>query len=132
MAKLLTKQAIFGAQDIKTEDVAVPEWGGVVRVRGLTGIERDNYEQSLIDQRGKKTRVDMRNARAKLVAMTVVNETGERLFSDDEITILGTKSAAALDRIYDVAAALSGVADEDIEELLGNSGPTTSGASPSA
>lgn len=32
---ILTKQAILTAQDLKTEDVAVPEWGGEVRVRTL-------------------------------------------------------------------------------------------------
>ena len=30
---LLSKTAILAAQDLQTEDVEVPEWGGAVRVR---------------------------------------------------------------------------------------------------
>ena len=33
------------------------------------------------------------------------------------IVALGAKSAAALDRIYDVATRLSGITDEDVEEM---------------
>ena len=38
---LLSKSAILCANDLQTEDVDVPEWGGTVRVRSFTGRERD-------------------------------------------------------------------------------------------
>lgn len=129
MGKLLDKASIFGKSDIETRTVPVPEWGGDVQVRGLTGFERDAFESTILDQRGKKAKVDLRNARARLVSMTVVNDKGELLFSDDDIPMLGTKSASALDRIYDVAAALSGLSDEDLDELLGKGKATTGGGS---
>lgn len=132
MGQLLDLQAILGAKDIVTEDVEVPEWGGTVRVTGLNGLERDQFESTLVEQKGKKTRVDLRNARARLVSMTVVDEAGKRVFSPDHVGILGTKSAAALDRVYTVAARLSGLTDEDMDELTGNSDATTSAGSPSA
>ena len=34
---LLTRDAILAAADIQTETVPVPEWGGEVAVRPLTG-----------------------------------------------------------------------------------------------
>ena len=132
MGAILDKRAIFAAKDIKIQLVSVPEWGGDVLVRGLTGHERDRFESTILDQRGKKTKIDLSNARARLVAMALIDNDGKLLFSDDEVGILGTKSAAALDRIYDVAAALSGISDEDIDELLGKDGATTGGGSPSA
>jgi hypothetical protein len=116
----LSRDEILQAQDLPTEDVPVPEWGGVCRVRGLTGAERDAFEQSIVETRGKNTRMNLRNIRAKLVALTVVDEDGNRIFSDEDAEALGKKSAAALDRIFAVAQRLSGLRPEDVEELAGN------------
>lgn len=119
--KLLTRDAILQAEDLPTEDIEVEEWGGAVRVRALTGAERDAFEQSIVEQRGKSTRMNLRNIRAKLVALTVVDADGKRLFSDKDAELLGKKSAAALDRVFEVAQRLSGLSPEDMEELSGNS-----------
>lgn len=121
--KILTRDEILKIQDIKTEEVFIPEWGdGVgVLVRGLTGAERDTFEESVIDQKGKKTRVVMRNARARLVSMSAVDENGKFIFSEADVEALGRKNAAALDRIYEVASRLAGISDEDMDELLKNS-----------
>ena len=54
--KILSKADILRADDIKTIEVAVPEWGGSVLLRGLTGRERDLFEESILDQTGKKTK----------------------------------------------------------------------------
>ena len=50
---ILNKAAILAAEDLKTETVAVPEWGGEVRVRTLTGTERDAFESGLVAEGGK-------------------------------------------------------------------------------
>jgi hypothetical protein len=114
---LLSKDAILSADDLPTEDVEVPEWGGSVRVKALAGKDRDAFEASMQQQRGKEYVRNMANVRAKLVAKTVVDENGERMFAENEINALGQKSAAALDRIFEVAAKLSRLSDDDIEEL---------------
>lgn len=116
----LTREQILECVDLQYEDVAVPEWGGTVRVRGLTGAERDAFESSFVQQQGTKTTFDMQNMRAKLVAMAVVDENGERLFSDRDVAALGRKSGAALQRVFEVAQRLSGLTDEDIDELEKN------------
>ncbi|WP_461367541.1 hypothetical protein [Candidatus Darwinibacter acetoxidans] len=119
--KILTRDAILQAEDLPCELVEVPEWSGSVYVRALTGIERDAFEQSVVEQKGKSTKMNLRNIRAKLVALTAVDEEGKRLFTDDDAALLGKKSAAALDRVFDVAQRLSGLRQEDVEELAGNS-----------
>jgi len=45
---LLSKTAILAANDLKSEDIEVPEWGGAVRVRSFTGRERDAFEASMV------------------------------------------------------------------------------------
>lgn len=124
---LLNRDQILTADDLPTEDVEVPEWGGTVRLRALTGTERDAFEVSVAGD-GKK---NLSNLRARLVALSVVDDKGERLFTDADVKKLGLKSAAALDRLFDKARHLSGLDEDDVEELAGNSDAAQSGASTS-
>ena len=117
----LTKEAILSKDDLVKELVSVPEWGGDVYVRCLTGTERDDFESSLVSKKGKSQDTNFKNLRAKLVALTVVDESGVRIFDDTDIPALGKKNAAALDRLFDKAQELSGFKKEDIEDLTKNS-----------
>jgi hypothetical protein len=126
---LLGRDEILNAQDQQHKDVDVPEWGGTVRVKALSGTERDAYEQSLLSGVGKTTRVDMSNVRAKLASRTMVDKNGELLFTLRDVERLGKKSAAALDRVYEVACHLAKITKEDIEDLKGNSESDPSDAS---
>lgn len=129
---LLSRDQILGAEDIGTEDVPVPEWGGTVRVRGLSGRERDAYEAAMVQiSANGARRVTMDNIRAGLVARSVVDAEGNRLFSDEDVKALGEKSGAALDRVWDVARRLSGLSEEDVEELAEGFGDAPSAASTS-
>ena len=115
--KELTRADILGAQDIIEELLEVPEWKGTVRVRGLTGRERDAYESSLLDQRGKNTKANLMNARTKLAVLSIVDSSGARMFTESDIAELSAKSAAGLDRVWNKARELSGMSDSDVEEL---------------
>lgn len=135
---LLTKAQILAAQDIVIETVLVPEWGGEVLVRSLDGAARDQYESDflLMDRMvaGKTPtyELDLLNARARLVALSVVDENGDRMFDDVDVLDLGKKSAQALDRVYEVAQRLSGLSKKDVEELQKNSRRGRRGDSSSA
>ena len=115
--KELTAAEILGMEDIVEELVEVPEWKGTVRVRGLTGRERDAYEASLLDQRGRSTKANLQNARSKLVVLSVRNSDGSRMFTEAQISELSAKSASALNRVWKKALELAGMGDEDVEEL---------------
>lgn len=115
---MLSKDQILAADDIPTKLVSVPEWGGDVRMRGLTGTERDQYEASLFQQRGEKRVLRTENARARLVALCLIGDDGERMFSDAEMKELGRKSGKVLDRLFDEARKLSGLGNDDVEELV--------------
>ena len=126
--KVLSGADILSAKDITTQEVEVPEWGGTVIVRSLTGRERDQYEKSVMKMKktGRKGRgptimePDLQGARARLVSLACVDKDGELLFSDKDVGALAEKSAKALNQVFDVAAAMSGLSDESLEELLGN------------
>lgn len=116
----LSRDAILQASDIRTKLVHVPEWGGSVLVRGLTGRERDAFELAVTDMKTGGPKVGA-SVRARLVVLGAVEENGTRLFSDDDVAALGKKSAAALERVFDEIRHLSGMTDEDLAELEGNS-----------
>ncbi|RBQ21623.1 hypothetical protein DP939_02620 [Spongiactinospora rosea] len=130
---LLSKDQIWQAHDITYEDVPVPEWGGEVRIRGLAGEERDAFEEASLKRgRGGSRELNLKNARARLIAACAINEDGSPMFVTADVLKLGSKSAAALERLFKVAQRLSGMTAEDMDELTGNSEPGQSGPSPSA
>src|SRR5690606_42036691 len=116
---LLSRDAILQAQDLPTERVEIPEWNGEVIVRGLTAAERDQFEQAIVEAGGKDTRVNLRNIRAKLVALCVVDEEGKRLCKDDDAEVLGRQSGVAMKRISGVAEGLSGRAPDHADGPAG-------------
>lgn len=133
MTKMLSKSDILAAADLKTETVDVPEWGGSVVVRTMTGADRGAFEAAvmMIDASGKR-QPDMRNMRAKLCVATVIDEAGNRLFDESDIGELQNKSSAALDAVFKAAQRLNGMAPESLEDAEKNSVAALGGVSPSA
>ncbi len=132
-SKALTASDILTADDMTRERVEVPEWGGHLFIRMITAEERDAFEASCFEQRGRgrkrTTEFNQKNLRARLVVLTAVDADGNRLFSEDQVNALGLKSAAALDRCYEKAQELNKFSDDDIEALEGNSGAVRSDGS---
>jgi hypothetical protein len=130
--KILTRQDIVDAQDIQTETVEVPEWGGAVIVKMMSGAQRDQYVQSATTLRPDGTReTNMVNVQSRLVVMCAVDEQGNLLFGPDEVEHLGRKSAKAIERVFTVASRLNGLGSDDVGEAVKNSAPGPNGSSPS-
>jgi hypothetical protein len=87
-------------------------------VRTMSASERDKFEAWCIDLQTKQ--FDRSNIRARLAVLTACDEQGQRLFSNEDEKQLGTKSAAALDRIFTVATKLNGLSKSDVAELEKN------------
>lgn len=127
----LSKDQILGADDMETRIEDVPEWGGKVNIRSLSGTERNAYEQSCIRFNGDNAVPNLANLHAKLLARCMVDDDGERLFSDADIMELGKKSSQVLNRLFDVASDMSGLNEKDVKNLAGNSEAAQSGDSTS-
>lgn len=121
----LSKAAILGVTDFKIEKVAVPEWGGDVYMRTITGLERDLFEDSYSEKK-------MRAFRVRFLVLTLCDEKGERLFSDEEIDVLGKKSSAVINRLFEKAWELNAFTNNAVETLGNGSASDQSGGSISA
>jgi hypothetical protein len=120
MVMLNKAQQVFDMQDDQTIDVEVPEWKidgetVTVRLKALTGTQRDQYEISLTRiVKGKGGQRDMVpnlvNSRARLVALCAIDEEGAPIFVGEAAALkLGMRNAKALDRLWQAAAELSGL-----------------------
>ena len=50
----LSRKDILEVNDLTTRVVPIPEWKGDVIIKMMTGTERDQFEDSLFEGRGKK------------------------------------------------------------------------------
>ena len=132
----LTKEAILAIDDRLYEDVQIPEWkegdkSAMVRVRSLSGMELDKFQASILTGKGKNRDVNLKALRSKLVALTVVDGLGNPIFSDADIQALGNKNAGALNRIFQKAQELSGLNEEEVNDMVKNSETDQNGDSTS-
>jgi hypothetical protein len=122
----LTKDQILAADDLGLLKLTVPEWGGDVYIRVMTVGERDAYENEW--QRKKETGVD--DFRTKFLVRCLVDEKGNRLFDNGDVTRLAQKSARVMNRVWLAAMEHNNLSDQSIEELAKNSEPgPTAGSS---
>jgi len=117
----LSRELILEASDLTQAQVDVPEWGGFVMVRTMTGVDRNAFEQSVVKVQLDGTREqDLTNVRVNLIALTAVDEAGNLLFSKDDVARLGTKSSKALNRVFEASSELNALGDTAIEEATKN------------
>lgn len=123
----LRKAAQAGAPSLPREVVQTPELAeyGItsITLQGMTGRERDAWEAALIVGKGRHRRVSTTNIRARLVAASAVEEDGSRAMEDADAEWLGELRVDVLTRLFTVAQKLSGVSDEDVDELGKSSAP---------
>lgn len=120
---LLTKDQILSKDDLQKEEVSIPEWDASVLISELSADARDEFEQYMVAERDKlqSKKNEYVHIRAALAAATLVDESGERLFSFAEAIKLGKKSGKALDRIFDAANKLNKIYGTEREDLEKNS-----------
>lgn len=124
----LSAEQILQTEDLKTEKVSVPEWGGDVLVSVMSGEDRDAFER-YVSADGRTMKKDINNMRAKLASLTLVDEHGKKLFSELTVAKLGAKSGIALSRVCAVATRINCLTPESMAELEKNSESPKSGNS---
>ena len=120
MTATLTKDQIIAAVDSKIELADVPEWGGSVYVRIMSGAARDLWEQRIYARQDDDGEVAFTNNRAELLVQTLCDANGEPIFELGDIECLSKKSSVPLDRLVDVARRLNALRAEDVEDAVKN------------
>lgn len=140
---ILSRDQILQSKDIQTETVDCPEWGGSVMIRALTLAQAQEWRRSHLkkdvhrDRGGKLTiayNVDaelLAKSDARLIVMACVTESGQALFTTQDVEALMEKSSAPVARLALAIITLSGMKADSIEEAEKNSEPNPSDSSAS-
>ena len=105
---MLSREAILEAQDLKTETVEIPEWGGAVLVRGLTVGEVSRIVNMATPKGGT---LNVLNS----AVWTFIAGVVDPKFTEEDFDALKKKSAAIL-RAVKVINRLSGI-NEDADSV---------------
>lgn len=134
----VTRQQLDELRDLPEERVDVPEWGGTVVVRTLTGTERDELDiaNTKAAEALKDDNAWFASARLRLLCRVLYQTDGTPLFRPGEEAVLGRRHPRAIRRLFAVADRLNAISDRALEERAGKSGAAPGGAtstdSPSA
>ncbi len=114
-----TREQILAYNDIKTEEIEVPEWETTLKIQGFTLAQRNSiFERSTDPVTGK-----INSLRAEI--LTFIAGVVDPPFTDNDMTALRGKScvvSAIVLRIF----ALSGIGKDALETAIKNSLPTPS------
>lgn len=123
---MLNRDQILNRQAGRFEVVAVPEWGGDVRLRALCVRDRAIIETEF-GRLGRLMRSDDPDAvsglfrlQLTMVALSVVGEDGSALFTLDDLPDLEKQEPDAIRIIADAASALNGFATKAVEDAAKN------------
>lgn len=114
---LLSKDQILGKEDRAHKEVDVPEWGGAVLVRPISAKDQGRFEAKMYEANKSGGTKALETVKCDLVAMCVVDEAGEPMFTAKE---LFERSASAVNHLFNECRKVNGMSEEDIEELEGN------------
>ena len=121
------RDSILAATDIPTELVHVPEWDCDVEVRGMDLASREGIAEIASESVNARQTGGASNPvwnASVVIAVAFDPDTGERLFTQDDVAALNSKSAKAIMVIAETGARLSGLTDEE-EVEAGKDSPST-------
>lgn len=108
---MLTREQILGAgfrsEVVKTR---IGEW----RVRVMSGATRELFESSI-----NKSTEDC-TVRARWLRLTVCDESGQLMFTDDDIPVIAQLDSDVVIDVFKVALRINGMAPESVEQAEKN------------
>lgn len=117
MGNFLTRQAILETP-LRTQEVFIPEWGGSVLVKEMTAKQVADNGRFVLTRDGKADMSKAVQVPVQMCLQQVVDEAGNRLFSDGDIKQIEALHAGAVNRIAEAVRKLSGMNDqEDTKDL---------------
>jgi hypothetical protein len=125
----MDKQGLLAEDDLPVRKVDTPEWKSnpVVYVRMLTGPERMALGEFSEAGNGDKAEDEALALQFlwRFAAFVLCDESGHRMFSDEERQLLKHKNPFVLDRIITEAQDHNGMTKKSHEEAVKNSEATT-------
>lgn len=133
MSDFLSRDALLKRRARRTKVVTIskdhpePDLAGKkITVRSMTARERGEWESQFSDKTGKTRLSRTVEIRERLVIATVIDETGNALFTEDDLAALKEVDAAILEAIVKASQELNDISSDDLAALEKNSVTTPS------
>ncbi len=111
---MLNKDQILKLCDLRTKEINIPEFGGIIRIRELT-LEDAGRIYAEIQEYPEKERGYQDIFRA--VATSVIDEKDEPIFSSEEVARLGKRFSDVVTKIYnEIIILCGGGKNEEVEK----------------
>jgi len=117
MSEFLTATQILDQPTLVIEELEVPEWNGKIRVKMLSAKERDDFEASTVEFKNGQQKPNIANLRARLLQLAVVDENGRRVFTKNDVKVIGDLPAAGVQRVFNKIQEMSAISDSDLDDL---------------
>lgn len=109
--KALSFAEIQKADDRKLEKIEITEWGGVVYIRPLSAAELLEHEKTAAGDD-----VEPADVSFSLLGQSLVDEEGNRIFSDDKLDVLREKNPRVITRLVKEIERVNGVSGDETEK----------------
>jgi hypothetical protein len=120
--RALTPIELLAKRELKREFVTIPNTdGGGIWIQEMDGARFDEYQTGFFgmsDADPEKRVAALRNIRAKLIALTAINEDGSMMFDSDEDTIsaIGSLPASIVGLLWEAGQRLSGLDKVEVKK----------------
>lgn len=111
MEVIKNSEEILSKDDFTYEEFEVPEWGGTLRLRSLSGAQR-----TIVISLTNKRR-DGDGLFERLIIMSAVDDVGKSIFRDDHLDALKARNAAVTQAIGKKILEISGLAPDTIPDI---------------
>lgn len=112
-AGFLNKAALLGFER-QVHKVCLPNDGGFVYIKELSGKQREEFERRVAQ--GRKKGDDYRGLRAKLIVDSLVDEEGENLFNPEDSSNVEKMPSSIIEFIFEKILSINGVDTENVKE----------------
>ena len=102
--RIVTLEDILGADDLPEETVAVPEWGGAVRIKGFSKQQQFDIREEASPTGEFDTKL--------FEVLIFVHGVIEPVIGVEQLELLKTKNATVVDRVIERIMAISGMSEE--------------------
>lgn len=106
------KEQILAAKDTESKKIAVKEWGVDVHLKRLSVAETMQFQTTIGNADEKDVTTGLRNM-VSYIALCMCDENGQRIFNDDETHLLDTRSTEVIQKLFDEAAKLNGMTNDE-------------------
>lgn len=118
----LTRDQILSNKSFRSKTIQIDEWGGEVRLKAISGAEREALEDAVYERIGDKLQVKKgASLLTALLLRSMCDDDGNRLFQDGDIEFIRGIDSVTLNKLFKVAADVNGLSGEEEREIEKNS-----------